>query len=157
MLYRSVNMIFETSGQPVPSDEDVLFEAKEIVQQSGWGVPLIERLKKIADPYWREAITRKLLERWREHVRDKDEMTYYYDMDGFMCYCWTEAEDDFGRIIRRCTAEQVEAEHARQERPPVATPVSPAPEKKKAPQIVFNLHIHTNNAPIFTDSNVNIY
>ena len=83
-------MIFETSGQPVPTEEEVQFEAQEIVQRSGWGLPLIERLKKIADPYWREAIARNLLELWRELV----------------------AEYDFGRIIRRCTAEQVEAEQA---------------------------------------------
>ena len=66
-------MIFETSGQPAPTEEEVQFEAQEIVQRSGWGLPLIERLKKIADPYWREAIARNLLELWRELVRDKDE------------------------------------------------------------------------------------
>ena len=112
MINRSIDMIFETSGQPAPTEEEVQFEAREIVQRSGWGLPLIERLKKIADPYWREAIARNLLELWRELVRDKDEQTYYYDMDGYMCYCWADAEYDFGRIIRRCTAEQVEAEQA---------------------------------------------
>ena len=92
MINRSIDMIFETSGQPVPSEEEVQLEAQEIVQRSGWGLPLIERLKKIADPYWREAIARNLLELWRELVRDKDEQTYYYDMDGYMCYCWADAE-----------------------------------------------------------------
>ena len=50
MINRSIDMIFETSGQPVPTEEEVQFEAQEIVQRSGWGLPLIERLKKIADP-----------------------------------------------------------------------------------------------------------
>jgi hypothetical protein len=53
MINRSIDMIFETSGQPAPTEEEVQFEAQEIVQRSGWGLPLIERLKKIADPYWR--------------------------------------------------------------------------------------------------------
>lgn len=110
MINRSLHMIFEPSGQPVPTEEDVLYEAQEIVQRSGWGQPLIERLKKIADPYWREAITRNLLETWRELVRDKDEQTYYFNMDGYRCYCWADAEYDFGRIIRRCASEQVETE-----------------------------------------------
>ena len=111
MINRSIDMIFETSGQPAPTEEEVQFEAREIVQRSGWGLPLIERLKKIADPYWREAIARNLLELWRELVRDKDEQTYYYDMDGYMCYCWADAEYDFGRIIRRCTAERLRLEN----------------------------------------------
>jgi hypothetical protein len=54
MIYRSINMIFEPSGLPVPTEEEVVFEAHEILQRSGWGVPLIERLRRIADHYWRE-------------------------------------------------------------------------------------------------------
>ena len=46
MINRSIDMIFETSGQPAPTEEEVQFEAHEIVQRSGWGLPLIERLKK---------------------------------------------------------------------------------------------------------------
>lgn len=154
MINRSIDMIFETSGQPAPTEEEVQFEAQEIVQRSGWGLPLIERLKKIADPYWREAIARNLLELWRELVRDKDEQTYYYDMDGYMCYCWADAEYDFGRIIRRCTAEQVEAEQALPT-PPLPKPVPLIAMPQKTPQIV--IQIQTNNGPIITDSNVTIY
>lgn len=110
MINRSIDMIFETSGLPVPTEEEVQFEAQEIVQRSGWGLPLIERLRQIANPYWREAITRTLMELWREMVRDKDEMTYYYDSDGDIRYCWMDADYDFGRIIRRSTNEQAEAE-----------------------------------------------
>ena len=62
MINRSIDMIFETSGQPVPTEEEVQFEAQEIVQRSGWGLPLIERLKKIADPYWRKDHDPVLLE-----------------------------------------------------------------------------------------------
>ena len=112
MIYRSVHMIFETSGQPVPTEEEVEFEANELLQRSGWGVPLIERLRKIADPYWREALARCLMERWRELVRDKNEQTYYYDMDGDLRYCWEDADYDFGRVIRASTNEQAEAEMA---------------------------------------------
>lgn len=60
MISRSVHMIFEASGQPVPTEDEVRFEAREIVQRTGWGLPLIERLRKVADPYWREAIARCL-------------------------------------------------------------------------------------------------
>lgn len=105
-------MIFEPSGMAAPSPEEVRFEARELVQRSGWGLPLIDRLRKVADPYWREAITRCLMERWNELVRDKDEQTYYYDSDGDVRYCWMDAEYDFSRIIRRCTAEQVEQEQS---------------------------------------------
>lgn len=52
MTYRSVHMIFEPSGQPIPSEEEVQFEAKEIVHRCGWGLPLIEALHKMRDPYW---------------------------------------------------------------------------------------------------------
>ena len=100
-----------------PSPEEVRFEARELVQRSGWGLPLIDRLRKVADPYWREAITRCLMERWNELVRDKDEQTYYYDSDGDVRYCWMDAEYDFSRIIRRCTAEQVEQEQSLTEKP----------------------------------------
>lgn len=154
MINRSIDMIFETSGQPAPTEEEVQFEAQEIVQRSGWGLPLIERLKKIADPYWREAIARNLLELWRELVRDKDEQTYYYDMDGYMCYCWADAEYDFERIIRRCTAEQVEAEQAL---PSTPAPVPVVAVAKPTPRIVNIYQIQTNNGPIITDSNVTIY
>ena len=40
MINRSVHMIFEPSGQPIPSEEEVQFEAQEIVNRSGWGLPL---------------------------------------------------------------------------------------------------------------------
>jgi hypothetical protein len=156
MIDRSIDMIFEPSGQPVPTEEEVQFEAQEIVQRSGWGMPLIERLRNIADPYWREAITRSLMELWRELMRDKDEQTYYYDMDGYMCYCWADAEYDFNRIIRRCTTEQVEVEQT----PPAATLLTHVPAistPKAAPQIVNIYNIQTNNGPIITDSNVTIH
>ena len=144
MINRSIDMIFETSGQPAPTEEEVQFEAHEIVQRSGWGLPLIERLKKIADPYWREAIARTLLEIWRELVRDKDEQTYYYDMDGYMCYCWADAEYDFGRIIRRCTAEQVEVEQALPAAPGAQEPIRTENENLRYEiyQLKQQLHLH---------------
>lgn len=152
MINRSLHTIFEPSGQPVPSEEEVQFEAREIVQRAGWGLPLIERLRKVADPYWREAVARCLLNQWNELVRDKDEQTYYYDSDGDIRYCWMDAEYDFSRIIRRSTAEQVEAE---QELPLVPTPKPVAiPISNKQPVQIF---IQKNCGPIISDSNVTIY
>ena len=155
MIYRSVDMIFEPSGLPVPSEEEVRFEAREILQRSGWGIPLIERLRMIADPYWREALTRWLMDQWREMVRDKDEQTYYYDSDGDIRYCWQDAEYDFGRIIRRCTAEQVELEHAQPLAPEpehVVAPIANTPQKQ-----VVNVYIQQNYGPINIDSNVTLH
>ena len=153
MINRTVDIIFEPSEMPIPSEEEVRFEAFELLRRSGWGLPLIERLRKVANPYWREAVTRCLLDKWCELVRDKDEQTYYYDSDGDVRYCWADAEYDFGRVIRRCTAEQVDFEQ-----------VKPAPQKKLAvaPVLannkpVVNIYINTNNAPIITDSNVTIH
>ena len=51
MINRSLHMIFESSGMPVPTEEEVQFEAREIVQRSGWGLPLIEALRKLRDPH----------------------------------------------------------------------------------------------------------
>ena len=77
-------------------------------------------------------------------------------MDGYMCYCWADAEYDFGRIIRRCTAEQVEAEQAQPSTPtPVTVPVIAV--AKPTHQIVNIFQIQTNNGPIITDSDVTIY
>lgn len=42
MINRTVHMIFEPSGQPIPSEEEVQFEAQEIVSRFGWGLPLLE-------------------------------------------------------------------------------------------------------------------
>lgn len=152
MIYRSINMIFEPSGLPAPTEEEVVFEAREILQRSGWGVPLIERLRRIADPYWREALARCLMEQWRELVRDKDEQTYYYDMDGAIRFCWEEAESDFGRIIRTSTNEQAEAEFAAETQKP-ETENKPA-EKNRPPKQVVNVYIQKNYGPINIDSNV---
>ena len=153
MIYRSVHTIFEPSGQPIPSEEEVRFEAREIVQRSGWGLPLIEALRKLRDPYWREAITRCLMDKWNEQVRDKDEQTYYYDSDGDVRYCWMDAEYDFGRIIRRCTAEQVDYEQK-----PIPVPSTKGREVAvKAPQKVINIYISQNNGPIITDSHVSLH
>lgn len=151
-------MIFEPSGMPVPSEEEVQLEAQELLLRSGWGVPLIERLRKMADPYWREAVTRCLMDKWREMVRDKDEQTYYYDSDGDIRYCWTDAEYDFNRVIRRCTAEQVEEEQ-KGERLEVSglEEKAPAVQEKKAQTIVNNYYIQQNNGPIITDSHVTIH
>ena len=145
-------MIFEPSGQPIPSDEEVQFEAQEIVSRSGWGLPLIEALRKVRDPYWREAVTRCLMELWQNLVRDKDEQTYYYDSDGAIRYCWMDAEYDFNRIIRRSTHEQVDTEQATpipQSVQPIATPIA------KSPQVV--IYIQQNNGTIITDSHVTIH
>ena len=153
MINRSVHMIFEPSGQPIPSEEEVQFEAREIVQRSGWGLPLIERLRKMCDPYWREAIARCLMDQWNELVRDKDEQTYYYDMDGDIRFCWSDAEYDFGRIIRRCATEQVEAEQAM----PAPQPVQPVIVPARTPQKVVNIYIQQHNGTIITDSHVTIH
>ena len=153
MINRSVHMIFEPSGQPIPSEEEVQFEAREIVSRSGWGLPLIEALRKVGDPYWREAVTRCLMDKWNELVRDKDERTYYYDSDGDIRYCWMDAEYDFGRIIRRCTSEQVDMEQAM----PIPQPVQPVKVSvpKRKPEIA--IYIKQHNGPIITDSHVTIY
>ena len=158
MSNRSVYMIFETSGQPVPTEEEVRFEAREIVHRSGWGLPLIERLRKVADPYWREAITRCLMEQWRELVRDKDEQTYYYDSDGDIRYCWMDAEYDFGRIIRCCTAEQVDYEQ-KQPAPQTIQPVycltSPAPSMMQVNKF-YHVTIQENNGSITSIENSHV-
>jgi hypothetical protein len=146
-------MIFEPSGQPIPSEEEVQFEAQEIVSRSGWGLPLIEALRKMHDPYWREAVTRCLMEIWQNLVRDKDEQTYYYDSDGDIRYCWMDAEYDFGRIIRRCTNEQVDHEQAA----PAPQPVQPVAVPVATGRQTINIYINQNNAPIITDSHVTIH
>ena len=153
MIHRSVHMIFEPSGQPIPTKEEVQFEAREIVNRSGWGMPLIEALRKVRDPYWREAVARCLMEDWLDLVRDKDEQTYYYDMDGDRRLCWMDAEYDFGRIIRRSTSEQVDIEQAM----PVAQPAQPVvvPVSNHREKIV--IYIQQNNGPIISDSNVTIH
>ena len=152
MIHRSVHMIFEPSGQPIPTEEEVQFEAREIVNRSGWGMPLIEALRKVRDPYWREAVARCLMEVWLDLVRDKDEQTYYYDMDGDRRLCWMDAEFDFGRIIRRSTSEQVDIEQAMPvaQPEPVVVPVSNHREK-------IVIYIQQNNGPIIADSDVTIY
>ena len=145
MTYRSLHTIFEPSGQPIPSEEEVLFEAREIVSRSGWGLPLIEALRKVHDPYWREAVARCLMEYWQDLVRDKDEQTYYYDMDGDIRYCWTDAEYDFGRIIRTSTHEQVDIEQAvpTPQPQPVKTSVVKARAPKQKVKIYFETSIDT--------------
>lgn len=153
MINRTVHMIFEPSGQPIPSEEEVQFEAQEIVNRSGWGLPLIEALHKVHDPYWREAVARCLMECWQNLVRDKDEQTYYYDMDGDARYCWMDAEYDFSRIIRGSTNEQVDLEQAvpiPQTVQPVAVPI------QKSAQVI-NYYINQNNAPIINNSHVTIH
>ena len=158
MIYRSVHMIFEPSGQPVPTEEEVQFEAREILERTGWGLPLIEKLRKMADPYWREAVTRCLMDKWNELVRDKDEQTYYYDSDGDIRYCWMDAEYDFGRIIRHCTAEQVDYEQAQPVVQPVYCLTQPAPGITQVNKF-YHIDIQQNNGPITTieNSNVNLY
>ena len=153
MINRTVHMIFEPSGQPIPSEEEVQFEAQEIVNRSGWGLPLIEALHKVHDPYWREAVARCLMECWQNLVRDKDEQTYYYDMDGDARFCWMDAEYDFSRIIRGSTNEQVDLEQAvpiPQTVQPVAVPI------QKSAQVI-NYYINQNNAPIINNSHVTIH
>ena len=153
MINRSLHTIFEPSGQPVPSEEEVLFEAQEIVNHSGWGLPLIEALRKVRDPYWREAVTRCLMELWQNLVRDKDELTYYYDADGDIRYSWMDAEYDFGRIIRNSTHEQVDLEQAT----PIPQPVQPVVVPVSAKQPNINIYINQNNGSIFLDSHVTIH
>ena len=155
MINRTVHMIFEPSGQPIPSEEEVQFEAKEIVSRCGWGLPLIEALRKVSDPYWREAVARYLMECWQNLVRDKDEQTYYYDSDGDVRYCWMDAEYDFGRIIRRSTSEQVDLEQVKPV--PQPQPVQPVvvPIPKNAQTV--NIYIQHHSGNIITDSNVTIY
>lgn len=153
MINRTVHMIFEPSGQPIPSEEEVQFEAQEIVSRSGWGLPLIEALRKVHDPYWREAVARCLMELWQNLVRDKDEQTYYYDSDGDVRYCWMDAEYDFSRIIRKSAYEQVDLEQAVPIPQPVQPLTVPVPNSKQ----VVNIYIQQHNGTIITDSHVTIH
>ncbi len=153
MINRSVHTIFESSGIPIPTEEEVRFEAREIVQRTGWGLPLIEKLRKVADPYWREAITRCLMDKWNELVRDKDERTYYYDSDGDIRYCWMDADYDFSRIIRRATCEQVDWEQAMPVPQPVQPATLPIPKNTQGLTII----IQQNNGTIIADSHVTIH
>ena len=145
-------MIFEPSGMPIPTEEEVRMEAKELVAHNGWGVPIILAVKKIADPYWREAIARCLWKKWQQLLANKDEQVFYYDGDGNGIYCWLDAESDFRRVIRASTSEQVSAEQAL---PFVPQPV--AVVKRATPQVINKYYIQQNNAPIITDSNVTVY
>ena len=86
-------------------------------------------------------------------LRDKDEQTYYYDMDGYVCYAWADAENDLNRVIRHSTAEQVDYE---QTLPLPVTATPPVVARKTQPQIINNYYITTHNGPIITDSNVTI-
>ena len=146
MISRSVHMIFEASGQPVPTEDEVRFEAREIVQRTGWGLPLIERLRKVADPYWREAIARCLMDRWNELVRDKDERTYYYDSDGDIRFCWMDADYDFNRIIRNSCHEQADKEQTA----PAAPLTTPEPVPVSSPKTVVKIYIQENYGTINT-------
>ena len=152
MIYRSVHTIFEPSGQPIPSEDEVQFEAREIVERTGWGLPLIEALHRMRDPYWREAVTRCLMEKWQNLVRDKDEQTYYYDLDGCARYAWADADCDFSRLIRRSTNEQVEYEQ-RLPQTPVAVTVETKPHARQQ----VNIYIQQNYGPIISDSYVTIH
>jgi len=158
MIYRSVHTIFEPSGQPIPSEDEVQFEAREIVERTGWGLPLIEALRRMRDPYWREAVTRCLMEKWQNLVRDKDEQTYYYDLDGCARYAWADADCDFSRLIRRSTNEQVEMEQAQ----PVPRPLKPVycmvPTASGIAQVnkFYHINIQQNNAPITSIENSNV-
>lgn len=147
-------MIFEPSGMPIPTEEEVRFEAREIVNRNGWGLPLIEALRKVKNPYWGEALTRCIMEKWNELVRDKNEATYYYDSDGDVRYSWADAAYDFGRIIRHCTAAQVAYEQTQPE--PLTIKPAAAPIQRNI-QVINNYYINQNNGPIITDSNVSIY
>ena len=124
MHYRTPDIIFATSGMPAPSVEEVRFEARELLQRKGWGLPLIFALHKIRDPYWREAIARCLMDKWMEMVRNRDEQVFYCDSNGKWCYCWLEAESDFNSVIRQSTNEQAEAEQN-------SSPSPALPEKEK--------------------------
>ena len=171
MISRSIHTIFEPSGRPIPSEDEVLMEAREIINRRGWGLPMIEALRKIHDPYWREAIARCLMDIWNELVRDKDEQTYYYDMDGCMRWCWMDAEYDFKRVIRKSTDEQVVWETTEPQ-----IPMTPLQKEETPLQLgvtgdgaigtctttadkrqVINIYITQNQAPIITDSNVTIH
>lgn len=123
MYLRTVDMIYELSGMAAPTMEEVRFEARELVQRSGWGVPLILALRKIHNPYRREAIARSLMDRWNEMLRDRDEQTFYYDGDGNGCFCWIDAESDFMRVIRHSTAEQVDWEQHHTHQTPQTRPM----------------------------------
>ena len=153
MINRTVHMIFEPSGQPIPSEEEVQFEAQELVHRCGWGLPLLEALRRVSNPYWREAVARNLMDRWLNLVRDKDEQTYYYDSDGDIRYCWMDAEYDFDRIIRRSTNEQVDYEQTLPTPQPAQPVVVPAQKNAPAPQII----IQQNNGTIIIDSHVTIH
>ena len=155
MTNRSVHTIFEPSGLPIPSEEEVRFEAQEIVSRSGWGLPLIEALRKVRDPYWREAVARCLMENWVNLVRDKDEQTYYYDSDGDMRYCWMDAECDFSRIIRRSTHEQAAHEQAttENEQPKHEHRIM---EQKYTQNNQYN-HCVIYNAPVYNTNTTNNY
>lgn len=155
VINRTVHMIFEPSGQPIPSEEEVQFEAREIVSRCGWGLPLLEALRRVSNPYWREAVARCLMESWQQLVRDKDEQTYYYDSDGDIRYCWMDAEYDFDRIIRRSTNEQVDYEQAMPQPQPAQPVAVPITVPKNAPAV--NIFIQQHNGPIITDSHVTIH
>lgn len=152
MLFRSIHTIFEPSGLPVPTEEDLRFEAMEMVQRKGWGIPLLNAIKQISNPYWREAITRILMERWQQLVKDKDEQTYYYDSDGDIRYCWADADSDFQRIIKRSTSEQTLQELIPAKAQHTDT-VKACPQNKTHIQII----IQKNYAPIISNSNVSVH
>ncbi len=148
MYNRTNDMIFASSGMHVPTEEELRFEAKELVRRNGWGVPLILALKKIHDPYWREALTRILLAKWQQMIAEKDERVFYYDGDGNGVYCWLDAESDMRHIIRLSTAEQVELEQMplqQTKRPTQCQP--PIPKAAKTP-IIYNIHIDHNYGSI---------
>ena len=156
MHYRTPDIIFATSGMPAPSVEEVRFEARELLQRKGWGLPLIFALHQIRNPYWREAIARCLMDKWMEMVRNRDEQVFYCDSNGNWCYCWLEAESDFNSVIRQSTNEQTEAE---QNSSPAThtTNMQPIEHKTMNNYSQTNIGTQNNNCVIYNAPVYNYY
>lgn len=123
MMYnRSLDIIFATSGMPVPTEEEVTFEAQEIVDSNNDPRSLLAAFRAIENPYLREALAWRALNYWHSLEKRLDERACYSDGDGNICFCWRDVDDAVKPIIKSALSEQVALEAVDNHEEPSVTP-----------------------------------
>ena len=139
MYNRSLDIIFATSGMPVPTEEVVNFEAQEIVDRHRDPRSLLAAFRAIENPYLREALAWRALNYWHSLEKQLDERACYSDGDGNICFCWRDVDDAVKPIIKSALSEQVALEAVdNHEEPSVPTP---QPIHKRA-EAKSEIHYH---------------
>ena len=107
----SLSHIFPIGYPNIPTQEDLIFEVRDLLCHSENPFDIIHYINDIHCPYYRKALALLVPPQWHSMEKNGTHPAIFEDMDGYQRITWLNIDSDIRCIIKKANAEQVEIEN----------------------------------------------